>query len=218
MSFVTVARGRGKAFVQAVLAQDAAIIAEQEAEIARRVRSEISRLRAQAEAEGRAAGEAQASAARAPEAAALQAAIAALAEAARQFAAPLAGKEQELAELVTELSFVLARHITGAEASTEPAGLQSLVSRLIAEAARERGPRQSLRVRLNPADLAQIAPQMPPGSAILLADDAIGRGGAVVEIIAPEGDPIDKIEWDATLAGRFEAIRTALALPGEGAA
>jgi flagellar biosynthesis/type III secretory pathway protein FliH len=218
MSFVTVARSRGKAFVQAVLSQDAAAIAAQEAEIARRVRLEVGRLREKAEAEGRAQGEAEARAAMAPDAAALQSAATALSDAWGQLATPLAGKEHELAELVTELSFLLARHITGIDSATNPASLQNLVTRLIAEAATERGPRQTLLLRLNPADHTHLATVIPQETANLLADETIAQGGARIEIITPEGDPIDKIEWDATLSGRFDAIRTALGLPTPGTA
>lgn len=214
MSFVTVTRGRGKAFVQAVLSQDAASIASQEAEIARRVRLEVSRLRAEAEADARKQGEAQARAALAPDAAALKTALAVLHETWAQLAAPLAQKEQELAGLVTELSFLLAQHITGVEAAANPASLQKLVERLIAEAAAERGPRQTLLIRLNPENHAQLSALIPPETATLLADDTVAPGGALVEISAPDGDPMDKIEWDASLSGRLDAIRTALALPG----
>jgi len=211
MSFVT--RGRGKTFVEAVLSQDAATIAAQEADITRRVRQEVARLRDKAEAEGRAKGEAEARAAMAPEAAALQSALAALNAAWAQLAAPLADKEHDLAELVTELSFVLARHITGVDSATNPAALQNLVTRLIAEAATERGPRQTLLLRLNPADHTHLSTVIPRETANLLADEAIAQGGARIEIITPEGDPIDKIEWDATLDGRLDTIRTSLSLP-----
>ena len=213
MSFVTISRG--KAFVDAVLRLDAADLAEREAEIARRVRQEVTRLRDKTEAEARASGEAAARAAMAPEIAALAAATGAFVQASAQLAAPLAQKEHELAELVTELGFLLARHILGLEASTNPASLQSLVAGLLAEAAAERGPRQSLLLRVNPADHAQLAPHIPPEAASLLADAKISAGGAMVEIITPDGDPIDKIEWDATVQGRLETMRQALALAPE---
>ncbi len=213
MSFVTVTSGRGKTFVQAVLAQDAASLAETEAEIARRVRQEVSRLREKAEAEARAGAEAQLHAAMEQRAAALHTAAAALQSAWAQLAAPLAQKERDLADLVTELSFLLARHITGVEAQTNPASLQSLVTRLIAEAAAERGPRQTLLLRLNPADHAHLLPLIPAESASLLADETVAQGGALVEILATDGDPLDKIEWDASLPGRLETIRAALSLP-----
>ena len=214
MSFVTVSRTRGKTFVQAVLAQDTATLAETEAEIARRVRQEISRLREKAESEARAEAQAQIRAAMEPQAAALQSAAAALQAAWAQLAAPLAQKERDLADLVTELSFLLARHITGVEAATNPANLQSLVTRLISEAAAERGPRQTLLLRLNPAAHAHLLPLISPEPARLLADEAVAQGGVLVEIIAPDGDPLDKIEWDASLTGRLESIRAALTLPG----
>ncbi|NNM56475.1 FliH/SctL family protein [Acidocella sp.] len=213
MSFVTASRGRAKTFVQAVLAQDTASLAETEAEIARRVRQEVARLREKSESEARAEAETQIRAAMEPQAAALTAAIAALQAAWAQLAAPLAQKERDLADLVTELSFLLARHITGVESQTNPASLQSLVTRLIAEAAAERGPRQSLLLRLNPADHAHLLALIPAETASLLADETVAQGGALVEIIAPDGDPLDKIEWDASLASRLETIRAALALP-----
>lgn len=214
MSFVTASRGRAKTFVQAVLAQDTASLAEAEAEIARRVRQEVARLREKAESEARAEAQAQFRAAMEPQSAALQSAAAALQAAWAQLAAPLAQKERDLADLVTELSFLLARHITGAEAATNPASLQALVTRLIAEAAAERGPRQTLLLRLNPADHAHLLPLIPAETAHLLADEAVAQGGVFVEIIAPDGDPLDKIEWDASLPGRLETIRAALSLPG----
>lgn len=213
MSFVTVSSNRGKLFVEAVLSQDAASVAAQEAEIARRVRGEVNRLRAETETEARTRVEAELRAAMAPEAEALKTAAAALGEAWAQLASPLAQKEQELAGLVTELSFLLARHITGVEVATNPTSLQSLLARLIAEAVAERGPEQTLVLRLNPADHARLSTLIPPETASLLADDKITQGGALVEISAREGDPMAKIEWDATLEGRSESIRAALALP-----
>jgi flagellar assembly protein FliH len=213
MSFVTVSSVRNKAFVQTVLAQDAATIAAQEAEITRRVRQEVAKLREKAEADARALGEAAAREAMAPEQAALASAVAALQAAWAQLAAPLAQKEQELAELVTELSFLLAKHITGADAPGGAAGLTPLVTKLLSEAAAERGPRQILRLRLNPADQARLVAQIQPETAELVADEAIAPGGAMVEIVSPDGDPLDKVEWDATRQGRVETLRAALNLP-----
>jgi flagellar assembly protein FliH len=214
MSFVTISRN--KTFVQNVLSQDAAEIAAQEAEIARRVRQEVSKLREAAEAEARAAGEAAIRAAMAPRAAALETALAAMQEAAAQLVAPLAQKERDLAELSIELAYLLARHISlGADAGQS--NLQALVTKLLDEAAGERGARQMLRLRLNPADQLQLDGKIPPDSAQLVADDKIAPGGACVEIVTPDGDPVDKVEWDATLQGRLETIRAALGLHKEGA-
>lgn len=212
MSFVTISRN--KTFVQHVLSQDAAEIAAQEAEIARRVRQEVAKLREAAEVEARAAGEASIRAAMAPRAAVLETAIAAVQEVAAQLAAPLAQKERDLAELSVELAYLLARHISlGAEASQN--GLQTLITKLLDEAAAERGARQMLRLRLNPADQLQLDGKIPAETAQLVADDKIAPGGAMVEIVTPDGDPVDKVEWDATLHGRLETIRTALGLHKE---
>jgi flagellar biosynthesis/type III secretory pathway protein FliH len=209
MSFVTISRN--KTFVQSVLSQDAAVVAAQEAEIARRVRQEVTKLRDAAETEGRAAGETAIRAVMAPRAAVLETAISALRLAATQLAAPLAHKERDLAELSVELGFLLARHISlGADEN-----LLGMVTKLLDEAAAERGARQILRLRLNPADHLLLDGKLPPESAELVADEKTAPGGAVVEIITPDGDPVDKIEWDATLHGRLETIRAALGLHKE---
>jgi len=212
MSFVTVSKTRNKAFVEAVLVQDTANAAAQEAELARRVRAEVAKLRTAAEAEGRAAGEAAAREQMAPRLAGLDTAVTALTAAGAQLAAPLAGKEQDLAGLVTELGFLLARHVIGAELHTHPESLRGLVATLLDEAAAARGPRQVLRLRLNPADAEALRDKIAPETAELIADASVAAGGALVEIIAPEGDPVDKVEWDATLDGRLATMRNALGL------
>jgi flagellar biosynthesis/type III secretory pathway protein FliH len=210
VSFITISRRQ--TFVQAVLAQDAAQLAAQEAQIARRVRAELGRLRGQAEAEARAEAQAALDArlqeARAEFANAAAAAGAALA----QLAAPLAQMERELAGLVVELAFVLARHINGDP--DQPAALLALVTPLLAEAAAERTPRQRLTLRLNPADRALLAPLLQDPAAVLEADAAIAPGGALLELDAPDGDPQARIEWDATLKRRFELAGEALGLEG----
>ena len=59
----------------------------------------------------------------------------------------------------------------------------------------------------------------PPGTVIehahLLPDAQITRGGTIVELIAAGGDPIDKIEWDATIESRLATVRAALGLDQE---
>ena len=80
---------------------------------------EIARLRAAAEAEGRAAGaQAGHAAAQAQTASLAQPAIKALEEAWNQLGAPLRQREQDVAALVTDLAFELARHIVGVEVTT----------------------------------------------------------------------------------------------------
>jgi flagellar assembly protein FliH len=215
MSFLVIPRNRPNGGV--VTGNGAAAADEARAsEIAQAVRAEVARLRAAAEAEGQARGEAEGKALLQAQAETLAGAEEALRAAWRQLAAPLAEREQDLADLILELAFELARHVVGLEVASNPAGLKSLVARLIQEAAAERGPKQSLVVRLNPADHEAIEPIMALDNAHLLADAAVAQGGALVEIIAPSGDRLDKTEWDATVAARVAALRQALSLDGAG--
>ena len=115
MSYVTTRR-HVQSEVQAEPAID--VMAEM---VERRVGEEIARLRAAVEAEGRAAGaQAGHAAAQAQTASLAQPAIKALEEAWNQLGAPLRRREQEVAALVTDLAFELARHIIGVEAPPIP--------------------------------------------------------------------------------------------------
>ena len=212
MSYLVVSR-RGESSVSTSLSALDPVLDDHRRSVAAEVAAAVASLRVQAEAEGRALGEeAGRRSAQSEASAGLSTAVTALRDAWSQLAAPLAQKEQDLAELVTDLSFELARHIVGVEVSANADSLKSLVAKLILEAAAERQPRQSIVVRLNPADHALLSPVVQLDDGHLMADAAISRGGAIVEIVAPGGDPNDKIEWDATIGARIESIRAALAL------
>ena len=216
MSFVIIRQAAIDAGPADAVVPVAADRAEVEAEIEARIAREVSRLRANAEAEGRTRGEAEAQraaqVAQSAHDAAVALAVTALDTAWQQLIAPLAQKEEAIAELVTELAFVLARHVIGLEIALHPDSVKPLVDGLIAEAGRTRAAHQSIVIRLHPEDHALLAPCTTIEHAHLLADTQITRGGTIVELIAPGGDPIDKVEWDATLETRLETVRAALGL------
>ncbi|HTI00219.1 MAG TPA: FliH/SctL family protein [Acidisoma sp.] len=195
----------------------AAVAAEAEAaaqRIAECVAERVAALRGAAEAEGRAAGEAEtraaAEAARIGQEKAVRTAISAFSAATAELMAPLARKEHDLAGLITELAFMLARHVVRQEVALRPDSLRALVATLLDEAVRERHSGQSIVVRLNPQDHTVIAPQFDLPQVHLLADGQIERGGTLVELLTSDGDPIDKIEWDAQIGSRLETLRAAL--------
>ncbi|MDE2319918.1 MAG: hypothetical protein KGK02_09505 [Rhodospirillales bacterium] len=216
MSFITTSRNRN--FVQTVLAPDTAEIAAREAEIQRRVKLEVAKLRDAAFAEAKDAGEAAARAAMAPQQEKLGRILAILEQAAAQLVVPLALAEQDLAELVLDMGFQLARHIAGGESGNARAELAELVKALLKEAAAERGPRQTMRLHLHPSDIPALRDKLPEAALALVPDDSITPGGALLELLAEDGDRLDKAEWDARLESRFTALRAGLGLPGETAA
>ena len=216
MSFVVPSRARKAAFIQTVLAQETADRAAQEAELQRRVKQEIAKLRESAMAEAKAAGLAQAQAALEAERAQLAQALAALRQAGAQLRAPLAQKEQELAGLVLEMGFLLARHIAGGESGQARAELGGLVESLLREAAAGMAPGQNLRLRLNPLDVDGLASHPEAAGLELVADASITPGGALAELLGEDGSAA--AQWDARLEQRFAALRAALALPGEAGA
>ena len=219
MSFVVVRKVASESVVAASQLPAALSLAAVEADADARIVREVDRLRAEAQAEGRARGEAEAhriaQAAQASQEAAIALAVTALDAAWQQLIAPLAQKEEAIAELVTELAFVLARHIVGLEIELRPESIKPLVDRLVAEAARTRAAHQSIVIRLHPEDHALLAPCTMIEHAHLLPDAQITRGGTIVELIDADGDPIDKVEWDATIESRLATVRTTLGLDQE---
>lgn len=190
----------------------------QPTDISAQVNEEIERRRAQAESEGRAHGAEQGRAeAKAATEAARHAAISAFHAATRQLEAPLAGLEDDIAEMVTDLAFILARHIIGAELQTNAESIRALVSQLLREAASERNPGRNILVRVNPEDEKTLQNEDQPENTKLIGDASITRGGAIIEITSPR-DPVEKIEWDATIEARLAILRNGLALPGDGEA
>jgi flagellar biosynthesis/type III secretory pathway protein FliH len=196
--------------------------AEIEAATEARIAREVARLGARAEADGRARAETEAArvalvaqTVQAAHEAAIALAVTALDAAWQQLIAPLAQKEETITELVTELAFVLARHIVGLEIALHPDSVKPLVDGLVAEASRTRAASHSIVIRLHPEDHALLAPCTVIEHAHLLADTQITRGGTIVELIAPGGDPIDKVEWDATIENRLATVRAALGLDQE---
>ncbi len=219
MSFVIVKPAQTDAMAASAVLPAPPDLARIEAEAEARIAREVSRLRVQAEADGRARGEAEAQraaqAAQAAHDAAVALAITALDAAWQQLISPLAQKEEAIAELVTEFAFVLARHVIGLEIALHPDSVKPLVDGLITEASRMRAAQQSIVVRLHPEDHALLAPRTAIEHVHLLADTQITRGGTIVELIAPSGDPIDKVEWDATIETRLATVRAALGLDQE---
>ncbi len=213
MSFIIVSKHAKSNAAEPEPVRDEAAAVEREEEIAALVQREITKLRTRAEMDGREAGLAEGRKAGEDETkSALQSAALALRDAWAQLDAPLAKKEQDLAELVTDLAFELARHIIGSEVTASAAGLKKLVVELVQEAAAERRPGQSILVRLNPADHAAIISVADIENVNLFADPKISRGGALLEIFAPGAEASDKITWDATIEARIETIKAALAL------
>jgi flagellar biosynthesis/type III secretory pathway protein FliH len=222
LSFVIIKRPAADAMTTAAALSASPDPAAIEAATEARIAQEVARMGARAEAECRARAEAEAARAaqtaqtvQAAHEAAVALAVTALDTAWQQLIAPLAQKEETIAELVTELAFVLARHIVGLEIALHPESVKPLVDDLVAEASRTRAAPQSIVIRLHPDDHALLAPSTVIEHAHLLADTRISRGGTIVELIAPGGDPIDKVEWDATIEGRLATVRAALGLGPE---
>lgn len=212
MSFVKISRTE-KAFKDGAPGTLSPEAEEQEQEIQNRVQQELGKLRQKVMEDATAAARADALNALQPVETQLQQALAALQDACTQLSAPLAQREQDVAELVLDMAFQLANHIIGEQVTRDSAPLLALVTKLLQEANTERTAQQRLVVRLNPADASTLKDNPPGHDVEIVSDTNLSPGGAVVELMAKEGDQLDKAEWDARLESRLEAMRKALLLP-----
>lgn len=204
MSFVLIPAGRARKSGHASSDE------ELEREIQRRVQQQLDQLREATIEEAKVAGiEVARTAGKSLEAETEQA-LSALREANAQLALPLAQREQDLTELVLDMAFHLARHIIGAHPMQDRDALHALVTKLLHEASTARTPQQTLVLRLHPSDLEVLKDKLATTDIKLVADPSIGVGGAMVELVMINGDPLDKTEWDARLESRLAALHEAL--------
>lgn len=212
MSFIKISR-TGKTFKDGATDALSPEAEAQEQEIQKRVQQELDKLRQKALEDAAADAKTDARNALQTLETQLQQALAALQDACTQLSAPLAQREQDVAELVLDMAFQLANHIIGEQVTRDSAPLLALVTKLLQEANTERTAQQRLVVRLNPADVSTLKDNPPGHDVELVADASLSPGGAIVELLAKQGDQLDKAEWDARLENRLEKMRKALLLP-----
>lgn len=134
--------------------------------------------------------------------------------------APLIALEQPVEEAVAALALEVARCVIGDEVKRSREFLAKLVREAIAKVPLDMG---APRVLLNPGDLdlvRSLAPEIDAGHAVLVGDDAIEVGGALV--VADGGDRhIKDRRWnprttegvsqvDLTLSSRWRAVMLTL--------
>ncbi|WP_459696813.1 FliH/SctL family protein [Acidisoma sp. C75] len=167
-------------------------------------------VEAEAEARGAATAEREATRLRLAQETQMEQAMRTIGAIQAELAAPLAQKERALADLVVDLGFRLARHLLLQEVSLSQASVQAVVERVLQQAVHERTHEQSIVVHAHPSDEAALAHLCQADRITLLADEAVQRGGARIELVTTDGDPINKVEWDAEIGSRLEELRQAL--------
>ena len=133
---------------------------------------------------------------------------------------PVAALEQPVEEAVAALALEVARCVIGDEVKRSREFLVRLVREAIAKVPLEMG---APRVLLNPADLElvrRLAPEIDDGNAVLVGDDTIEAGGALI-VADGEGRQIKDRRWNPrnadgvsqvnlTLSSRWRAVMLTL--------
>ncbi len=189
---------------------DPAII---EAMVNERLAQEINRIKAKAEADGYQSGVAKAEKELSVQVNLAKEACKILTDVQCQIGKPLERREAELADLVTELAFIVARHVVHEEVKTNRDSLRHLVEDLIVEASNECADPQMIVIKVCPSDADVIKSLVQEHGIRMDVDKTIEQGGAMLTIESTSGDPLNRYSWDATIASRMAAIGDKLSLP-----
>lgn len=166
-----------------------------------------------------------------------QAEIRRLHEALRQ---PMHTLRRALSESVVDAAVHLVEKMVVAKLAVDRAALIPVLSDIFLEAAKIEGSGQRLEIRAAPSACPAIrqwlksdepdeSPDGSPGDApdesngerssthtvlapVVIADEQLADGDLQVVLTNDSGDPLRRIEWDALLARRWEAIRNSLGL------
>lgn len=209
MSFVLVSHNQNKN-IDTSDEKQALLVDRQEQEIELRVQQELEKLRHTILAEAQSAADKSAHAALNPLEQELKNALSSLVEINHQLAAPLAQKEQCLADLILDIAFQLTRHIVGIHVAQDQTPLLHLITKLLNEINNERVLQKQIIIHLSPLDLPFIESNLPEENMILVSDSNIEQGGAILELPSDTEDYLDRTIWDAQLKNRFDILLNAL--------
>lgn len=118
----------------------------------------------------------------------------------------------DLAEAITGAAVEVARAVVGQVQGADTAALKRVVDEILVESARVGGSGNTLRIRANPKNAALVLEWAGAAGAEVVADEKLGPADVRAELTRGDGDPADRIDWDATLESRWKAIRQALGL------
>lgn len=135
----------------------------------------------------------------------LEAATKALAE-------PWKAMRGDIADAIVESAVHLARAMVGQLPDMDPVLMQRIVEEILDEASGMGGGGHAVRFRVHPANQPNVTHWTAACGAEVAADDRLGRADVLAEWVGKDGDPMNRIDWDASLEGRWRAIRRALGL------
>lgn len=136
----------------------------------------------------------------------------ALEQALQALSDPLPTLKRYLSQVIAEGAFGLAKRIVGEVMSGSPQALSSVVEDILGEASEARANDHALRLYVHPDDAATIEPMAQAHGAELVRDNALGRGDVKATLSRRNGDPVHRIEWDASLSTRLDEVRKAIGL------
>jgi flagellar assembly protein FliH len=178
------------------------------------IAAELEKAREEGFERGRAEGQEQGYAAGYPEG--LKAGEAKMMEAVKQMAAmvaklgmPLAALDQPVEEAVVALALEVARCVIGDEVKRSREFLVGLVREAIAKVPLDMG---APRILLNPADLElvrRLAPEIDEGNAVLVDDETIEPGGALI-VADGENRQIKDRRWNPRTADGVSQVNLTL--------
>lgn len=125
---------------------------------------------------------------------------------------PLKTLKGDIADAVTDAAVQLARVIVNQTVAVDPHALEGIVREILTEAEEANGNGHHLKLIVCPDMRASIESLARGHSVEVVADERLTQGDIRAVMTRDSGDPVNKIEWDATLENRWTAIKKALGL------
>lgn len=125
---------------------------------------------------------------------------------------PWKALQTDLSDAITDAAMTIAQAVVGHVRGAGVAALKRAVVEVLAESEQIRGGRNTLKIHVHPKNTARVVEWTQAAGAEVVADERLGMADMRAELARADDDPADRIDWDATLETRWQAIRRTLRL------
>lgn len=133
-------------------------------------------------------------------------------DAATALNAPWATFKDAIAETITSAALALAKAIVPRLQTGNVESLKGVVDDVLQEALAVRGEGNVLRLYVGSGNKTQVAHWTREDKVEVVVDPKLGPADLRAELIRGDGDPVNRIDWDAAVATRWKAVEQALGL------
>ncbi|HEX7325559.1 MAG TPA: FliH/SctL family protein [Rhodanobacteraceae bacterium] len=136
----------------------------------------------------------------------------AFADAVKALNAPWSTLQDTIAETIVGAALKLAKAIVPRLQTGDAEALKEVVDAVLQEALAVRGEGNVLRLYVGSGNKTQVAHWTREDKVEVVVDPKLGSADLRAELVRGDGDPVNRIDWDAAVATRWKAVEQALGL------